>query len=139
MGSPTGIAAINAALRTGYSTQQLYLNWNTQSDQIRLVTDQTWVFYEFPSDENLTFPLYWGMRGWANLNQVSTGLGLEGISQEMGIGLPLGITMYHKKAAIDLYFEFAPVLQLLPSTLFSFQSGVGFRMYPKLPTLRKRK
>ena len=138
MGTPTGFAAFNISLRTGRSTQQMYLNWNTKNGNLRLVTDQLWSFYDFPSDDNMRFPLYWGVRGWLLLNELNNTLGYEGISQTLGVGLPIGISMYHDKAAIDLYFEFAPVLKILPSSEFGMQAGIGLRMYPTLPFLKAK-
>ena len=139
MGTPTGLAALNLSLRTGRSTQQVYLNWNTQSGAFRLVTDQLLVFYDVPSDEDLRFPLYWGMRGWVTLNEINNNLGFEGISQTLGVGLPVGISMYNDRIAVDLYFECAPVLQILPSSRLGFQAGIGFRMYPALPFIKTKK
>ena len=137
MGTPTGFASVNFSLRTGRSTQQLYLNWNTKSSNFRLVTDQLWFFYDVPSDDDLRFPLYWGMRGWMSLNELNNGLGIEGISQTLGVGLPVGVSMYNDQVAIDFYFECAPVFQLLPSSRFGFQAGIGFRIYPTLPFIKK--
>ena len=138
MGTPTGLFALNLSLRIGRSTQQLYLNWNTRSGNVRLVMDQLWSFYNFPSDENLRFPLYWGVRGWLLLNELNNDFGYEGVSQTFGVGLPLGIAMYYDKAAIDLYFELTPVFTILPRSDFGMQAGVGFRMYPTLPFLKPK-
>ena len=79
-----------------------------------------------------------GVRGWLLLNELNNTLGYEGISQTLGVGLPVGISMYHDKAAIDLYFEFAPVLKILPSSEFGMQAGIGLRMYPTLPFLKAK-
>ncbi len=138
MGTPMGFASLNAALRTGRATQQLYINWNTNSSDLRLVFDQLWFFYTVPSDDRLSFPLYWGARGWMSLNELRNGLGMEGISQTVGVGLPVGITMYHRETAIDLYVEAAPVLQLVPVSRLGFQAGIGFRMYPTLPFIKAK-
>ena len=43
--------------------------------------------------------------------------------------LPVGISYIFEKAPIDIFFEFALLLDIIPGSEFSFNSGIGFRYY----------
>ena len=66
-------------------------------------------------------PLYLGIG--AKL-EVGSNLGL-------GVRVPFGIAYLFDSAPIDVFLELVPVLNLIPSTTFSFEGGIGIRYFFK--------
>jgi hypothetical protein len=69
-------------------------------------------------------PLYYGIGGRIKL------AGHEK-NQEMrlGVRVPVGISYLFDSSRFDLFLEVVPLLDLVPSTRFGWNSGVGFRYY----------
>ena len=130
MGSPTGLAAVNVALRKKKITQQAYVSWNFSTDNFRLVVDQVWELLRASRNDGTSFPVYAGGRVWAQFNNFSQTLGFTGYSNAIGVGLPIGAIYQHEEVAIEGYIEVTPAFQIAPSTAFGLQAGVGIRFYP---------
>jgi hypothetical protein len=47
----------------------------------------------------------------------------------MGIRIPIGIDYMFKKAPVDIFLEFVPVFDLIPSTELFFNGGIGVRYF----------
>ena len=47
----------------------------------------------------------------------------------VGIRIPVGINYIFGDAPLDIFFELAPVLDLVPSTEFGLTGGIGIRYY----------
>jgi hypothetical protein len=47
----------------------------------------------------------------------------------VGIRIPVGINYIFGDAPLDIFFELAPVLDLVPSTEFRLTGGIGIRYY----------
>ncbi len=47
----------------------------------------------------------------------------------VGIRIPLGVTYIFERAPLDVFFEVAPLLDVIPETKGDVQGGVGVRLY----------
>jgi len=47
----------------------------------------------------------------------------------VGIRIPLGVTYIFERAPIDVFFEVAPLLDVIPETKGDVQGGAGVRLY----------
>jgi len=45
----------------------------------------------------------------------------------LGVRIPLGINYIFEKAPLDIFFEFVPLLDLVPSTNFEVNGAIGIR------------
>ena len=69
------------------------------------------------------FPLYYGFGVRLRTKEHSEGsFGARGV---------LGILWFNEKNRFDIFFEIAPVFNLLPSTSLSLDAGIGARYYFK--------
>ena len=48
----------------------------------------------------------------------------------VGIRIPLGINFIFRRLPFDIFFEIAPVVNLIPATTLDINGGIGFRFYP---------
>ena len=46
-----------------------------------------------------------------------------------GLRAPVGVDYVFEDVPMDIFFEFAPILDLVPDTNFSFNIGIGFRFF----------
>ncbi len=51
-------------------------------------------------------------------------------SAVVGIRIPLGVNFIFKRIPFDIFFEIAPVVNLIPATTLDINGGIGFRFYP---------
>ncbi len=65
-------------------------------------------------------PFYVGVGPRLNLQDGFVGLGVR---------IPVGLTYLFSEVPIDLFFEVAPGMDLIPATGFSFEGGFGARYY----------
>ena len=65
-------------------------------------------------------PLYYGIGGRLKFQEKD---------DKFGIRIPLGMAYYFRKAPLDIFFEFVPILELIPSTEFEFNAAIGIRYY----------
>ena len=47
----------------------------------------------------------------------------------VGIRVPIGISYIFEKIPLDIFFELAPLLDLVPDTNFEITGGIGIRYY----------
>ncbi len=47
----------------------------------------------------------------------------------VGIRIPLGVTYIFERAPLDVFFEVAPLLDIIPETKGDVQGGLGVRIY----------
>ena len=130
MGTPTGLGALNVSHRSNQITRQIYLSWNLEAEQLRMVLDQVWELTRLSLEDGTQFPVYAGGRTWMRLNDMNNVLGFTGYSNAAGFGMPIGALYQHEDLAIEAYFEFTPVFQLAPTSDFGVQMGFGVRLYP---------
>lgn len=72
-------------------------------------------------------PLYYGIGGRLKISDHDR----HSIDKQERFGLrfPLGFTHLFQEAPLDFFLEIVPILDLAPSTDFSFNAAVGMRFY----------
>ena len=112
------------------STQQAVVGWNLNKSQLRLTADQLITAWRFESDDLMHFPLNLGAGFWVRKNdEVANDFGQYNIEDSWGFRFPIGLSMNHKKVAIDIYGEVVPSVQVKPYVTMKMMGGVGSRMY----------
>ena len=64
-------------------------------------------------------PVYFGLGGRVRL----------GADTRIGVRVPLGIAYQFEDAPFDVFFEIAPILDLLPATDFDVNGAIGLRYF----------
>lgn len=121
LGKPTGISAkywlnkenaIDAAL--GYSFEN--------NSKINIHADYLWHVYNV-FDTQITLPLYYGVGGKFNAK--------EGDRSTLGVRGVVGVTWWPDNTPLDVFFELAPVFNLIPETNLDLDVSVGVRYFFK--------
>lgn len=121
LGKPTGISAkywlnkenaIDAAL--GYSFEN--------NSKVNIHADYLWHVYNV-FDTQITLPLYYGVGGKFNAK--------EGDRSTLGVRGVVGVTWWPDKTPLDVFFELAPVFNLIPETNLDLDVSVGVRYFFK--------
>ncbi len=66
-----------------------------------------------------SLPFYYGIGGRL----------LLGNQAKLGVRIPVGLNYLFANDPIGIFFEVAPVLDLVPSTRFDVNGGIGIRYY----------
>jgi len=113
VGQPTGLSAISWL--GGGNALDLVAAWSFQdSGSFYLHAD-----YQFHGFVERPLTLFSGIGGFVLLQD----------DPALGMRIPLGISILFQRAPMDLFFEVAPGLTLVPATDFFVGGGVGFRFY----------
>lgn len=121
LGKPTGISAkywlnkenaIDAAL--GYSFEN--------NSKVNIHADYLWHVYNV-FDTQITLPLYYGVGGKFNAK--------EGDRSTLGVRGVVGVTWWPDNTPLDVFFELAPVFNLIPETNLDLDVSVGVRYFFK--------
>lgn len=119
LGKPTGISgkywlnkenAIDAAL--GYSFEN--------NSKINIHADYLWHIYNV-FDTPITLPLYYGVGAKFNAK--------DGDRSTLGVRGVIGLTWWPDRVPIDVFFEIAPVFNLVPETNLDIDAAVGVRYF----------
>lgn len=65
-------------------------------------------------------PLYYGIGGRIKIIKDKT---------TVAVRIPVGINYIFEQAPLDIFFEFVPLLDLVPSTDFGLKGAIGIRYY----------
>lgn len=77
--------------------------------------------YFFEADEyESRIPVYFGIGGRTVLSDDAT----------LGIRFPIGIGRTFRETPIELFFEFVPILDIIPDSEFALNAAIGARYYP---------
>jgi len=120
IGDPTGLSLkINHDAASSYNFAAA---WST-GNETELQVHADYVRYNYKllnlELENGTMPLYYGIGLNAHLSKNSA----------LGIRVPLGINYIFSNAPLDMFFELAPTINVLPSTQFYLNGGIGIRYF----------
>lgn len=66
-------------------------------------------------------PLYYGIGGRVKTEKKS----------RIGVRIPVGVCYIFEKTPLEIFFELAPLLDLVPKTDFGITGGIGIRYYFK--------
>lgn len=120
IGEPTGLSL--KSWTSSNNAFDLGLAWSIgRYDAINIHGDYLW--HRFGVFEDLDqgwLPVYYGIGGRIVLAENDAVLGAR---------IPVGINYLFEETPIDLFFEIAPVVNLVPSTDFDVNGGVGVRVY----------
>lgn len=130
LGDPAGIAL---SMRPGdWTALQGTVGWSLSKSRLHLSADylRNLVLFESESTPELRYPLYVGIGG--RLLLAATDEDRKAINQGTSLGLrvPVGIGLLPRSQALDVYFEVAPVLLLLPDVKPGWDATLGARIYP---------
>jgi hypothetical protein len=119
IGKPTGISgkywlnnenAIDVAL--GYSFEN--------NSSINIHADYLWHIYNV-FDTQITLPLYYGVGGKFNAK--------DGNKSSLGVRGVIGLVWWPERAPLDVFFELAPVFNLIPETELDIDAAIGVRYF----------
>lgn len=131
IGEPTGLSAkLWTSPRTaldfglgwslGGDRISKYEGYYTGESRIHFHMDYLWHSFDaIHSTER--FPLYYGVGG-----RINTGAGYKNSAAVRGV---LGILWLPRRTPIDVFLELVPALQLVPSTGFGIDAGIGARYF----------
>ena len=130
LGEPTGISAklwvspVNALdFGLGWSVGGDRINYNGRYDggsRVHFHMDYLWHWFDaIHSSER--FPLYTGIGG-----RINTGAGYDASAAVRGV---FGIAWLPNQVPIDVFLELVPSLQVVPSTGFGIDAGLGARYF----------
>ena len=72
-----------------------------------------------------SIPFYYGIGGRVKFGEDAAG----GNETTVSVRIPVGLTYEFEKTPIELFLEFVPMLDLIPSTEFRLAGGIGARYY----------
>jgi len=118
LGEPTGINFKNwVGSRTAIDGG---IAWSfSKNDSLHLHLDYLIHNFNILKAKNSNLALYYGIGGRVKAEEES----------RFGVRIPVGINYIFRDAPLDIFFELAPVLDLMPSTEFELTGGVGIRYY----------
>lgn len=118
-GKPTGLSA--KYWTTSSTAFDFGLGYSFEKNS-RMYLHADYLFHSkniFNSAEN--FSLYYGPG--ARLRLVEYG------SSRLGIRFDVGIVWIPRNAPVDVFFEIAPLMDIIPETTFSLNGGIGVRFF----------
>lgn len=120
LGQPTGISAKLWNGRTTAFDAAAAWSINPDGGAMHLHADYLIHNFELLQVEEGMLPLYFGIGGKIIL----------GPEVGFGVRVPLGISyIFNDDLPLDAFLEIAPTLNLVPSTGFSIDGGIGVRYY----------
>lgn len=121
IGEPTGLSL--KSWTGGNNALDLGLAWSLDRyDAVSIHGDYLWHNYEaFQEVDEGTLPLYYGIGARLTFN--------ENTDAVIGGRVPVGINYLFEDAPIGLFLEVAPTINLVPSTYFDVDGGLGIRFY----------
>jgi len=119
VGEPTGISL--KSWTGGGNAIDLGLAWSFgRYDAVNIHADYLWHnFGAFDNIDSGELALYYGIGGRLVLSNDS----------RIGARVPVGINYLIEDSPVGLFFEVAPILNVVPSTNFDVDGGVGVRFY----------
>ncbi len=119
IGEPTGISMKGWVSQTNAIDGGLAWSFAHETS-FHIHADYLWhAFHVFKTTE--TIPLYYGIGG-----RIKTGRHED---PRIGVRVVGGIEYIFKNAPVDLFLEFAPIVDLAPSTDLDGNAGFGVRFY----------
>ena len=117
-GEPTGLSG---KLWTSHTNALDFgLAWSFINDNsITMTSDYLFHQYNLLKVDQGSLPFYYGIGGRL----------LLGNQAKLGVRIPVGLNYLFANDPIGVFFEVAPVLDLVPSTRFDVNGGIGIRYY----------
>jgi len=118
LGEPTGLSFKAWTSSTNAFDGGLAWSFGHDSD-LYVHADYLWHNYSFFNVNEGSMPLYYGIGGrilFAN-------------DPRVGVRIPVGMEYEFEDSPVGIFFELAPILDLVPETDFDLSGGVGLRYY----------
>ncbi len=118
LGDPTGISA--AYWTSGSNSFSAGAAWHfVNNPSLHIHID--YLFYRFDIIEvnKGSLPLYFGLGGRVRFDN----------EDKFGVRFPLGVAYHFANDPLEIFLEVVPVLDLVPGTGISGNSGIGIRYY----------
>lgn len=124
LGEPTGITL------KGYPGPRLAIDgiaaWSFYENSVTFIGAVTYDFIDIPvSTSVITLPFYAGVGGKLAIDRG----GKDDGRTTFGLRVPVGIAVQYTRHPVEIFFEVAPGLRLVPATDFDLTGGVGVRFY----------
>ena len=105
-----------------------YVNCRGDYDQLGLHADYLWQENLVHGQVTLDWHIGAGARMWIldQRNYADDGDGTVALAARMPVGLDL---MFHKPSFLELFFEIAPSIYIIPGTNFDIEAALGARFY----------
>jgi len=124
VGEPTGISGKYFVNKDNAIDGAIAWSFN-EYGSMHIHGDYLFHFYDVFTKE---VPLYVGVGGRIKFKNTGEA---DGNDTKFGARIPVGIAYMPPKAPIDLFVEVVPMLDLTPSTEFTFNAAVGIRYWFK--------
>lgn len=116
LGSPTGIT-----FKQWMSRENAWsggVAWSLRANEhLHLHAAYNWHDFDLIDEPRTAF--YYGVGGRLVLSDNS----------RLGVRVPFGITHLFRRDPFDIFFELAPIFDLIPETRFDLEGGIGARYY----------
>ena len=123
LGEPTGFSV--KSWTSTVTAWDAALAWSfARETNLDFHADYLWHDFSFIHASEELIPVYYGLGGRIKSSSNSS-------NARVGVRVVGGIAYYFPKDPIDVFLEIAPIIDLLPSTELSFNSGIGIRYFFK--------
>lgn len=121
IGEPTGIsfAYWTSDIRSFSAGVAWSVHDNRGNESLQIHVDYLFHHFDIVDVNRGSMPLYIGVGGRLRF----------GDNENAGIRIPLGAAYHFQNNPLEIFLEFVPVIDLVPGTGISGNSGLGFRYY----------
>ena len=118
VGEPTGLSG--KMWMSNNTAIDLGLAWSFSGENdFHVHGDYLWHNFSLIKVEKGKLPIYFGVGARARF----------GTDTQIGVRFPVGLAYLFDQAPIDIFLEFAPIMDLIPDTKFDFNGAIGARFF----------
>ena len=129
-GEPTGVS-IKVWL-DGRHAVDAGIGWSfSENESLHFHADYLWHNFGLLNQSQVQgrLPVYFGVGARLKMQDGDTGHNGGNDNALFGVRFPLGVAWIAPSAPVDVFFEIAPILDLLPGTDLSFNAAIGVRYW----------
>lgn len=121
IGEPTGLsfAYWTSDIRSFSAGAAWSVRGNRGNESFQIHVDYLFHHFDIVNVNRGSMPLYIGVGGRLRF----------GDNEKAGIRIPLGAAYHFQNDPLEIFLEFVPIVDLVPDTGISGNSGLGFRYY----------
>lgn len=121
IGEPTGLsfAYWTSDIRSFSAGAAWSVRDDRRNESLQIHVDYLFHHFDVVNINRGSMPLYIGLGGVLRF----------GDNENAGIRIPFGAAYHFQNDPLEIFLEFAPVIDLVPDTGISGNSGLGFRYY----------
>jgi hypothetical protein len=118
LGEPTGLSL--KAWQSDYIAYDAAFAWSFgENGNVHIHVDYLLHNYKIIRTANSYTPIYYGIGGRIQTKDETA----------LGVRIPVGINFRSRRIPIDIFIEIVPALNIIPSTEFDLEGGIGARYY----------